>query len=299
MDSYLDNLATEGSNPASRGIDLASTEEILRIINAQDAGVAPAVAEAIPAITKAVDGIVERMKKGGHLYYFGCGTSGRLGVLDASECPPTYGVSPELVQGYIAGGDTALRTAVEGAEDDYDLGRSEIGKHGITALDTVVGISASGQAPYVLGAVDAAKEAGALTAGISTNRGSKLSAHVDIPIEAVVGNEVVTGSTRMKSGTAQKLVLNMLSTASMIRLGKVYGNLMVDVRATNSKLVHRAHRIFSEVTGAPEEEADRYLKAADWDTKTAILMYLTGLDRHAAEKKLAQNGGFLRKALEK
>lgn len=246
MDTYLANIPTEQPNKASENIDQCSTQEILRIINDEDQKVAPAVREEIPHIAKAVDLVVERLNLGGHLFYFGAGTSGRLGVLDASECPPTYGVAPSLVQGYIAGGDRALRTSAEGCEDDPMQGRREIELHDITGKDAVVGISASGRAPYVIGVLDAAHEAGAVTIGIATNRNSILEQHCDICIAPEIGNEVVTGSTRMKSGTAQKLVLNMISTAAMIRMGKVYGNLMVDVRATNDKLRDRAVRIFRQ-----------------------------------------------------
>lgn len=298
MDEYLEHLTTENPNPNSADIDLCSTEEMLRIINQEDRQVPHAVEKAIPQITIAVDAIVERLKKGGHLFYFGAGTSGRLGVLDASECPPTYGVSPELVQGYIAGGDSALRIPSEGCEDDEEQGRREADEHGIGSNDVVVGITASGRAPYVVGVVDRAKELGAYTVGVVTNADSILAAHVDTCIAAVVGNEVVTGSTRMKSGTAQKLILNMLSTATMIKLGKVYSNQMVDLRATNEKLRYRAVRIFSVITDADEATAQEYLQLAGMDTKLAILMYLSKTDKEQATALLEKHDGFLRGALE-
>ena len=298
MDNYLSQLETEQINERSRGIDLCTTEEILTIINEEDQKVAPAVGEQIPQIAAAVDEITARLRAGGRLFYFGAGTSGRLGVLDASECPPTYGVSPELVQGYIAGGDSALRRSSEGCEDDADEGREEITVHGITAQDVVVGITASGRAPYVIGTVDAAREVGAFTVGIVTNKDSILEQHVDICISAAVGNEVIVGSTRMKSGTAQKLILNMITTATMVKLGKVYSNMMVDLRASNEKLRDRAVRIFCAVTGADEAAAAQYLPLADYSTKLAIMMYLSGLPRADAEKKLADNDGFLRRALQ-
>lgn len=298
MDEYLQRLATENANPNSADIDLCSTEEMLRIINREDRQVPLAVEKAIPQITVAVDEIVARLKKGGHLFYFGAGTSGRLGVLDASECPPTYGVDPDLVQGYIAGGDSALRVPSEGCEDDGEQGRREADEHGVGPQDVVVGITASGRAPYVVGVVDRARERGAYTVGVVTNADSILARHVDVCIAAEVGSEVVTGSTRMKSGTAQKLILNMLSTASMIRLGKVYSNQMVDLRATNEKLRERAVRIFCTVTGADEEAAREYLERSGSDTKLAILMYRSGLDREKAEELIGKHDGFLRGALE-
>lgn len=297
-DKYLSGLATEKVDGRFRDIDLASTEEILRIINEEDRKVAPAVAEEIPHIAAAADEIVRRMKSGGRLFYIGAGTSGRLGVLDASECPPTYGVSPDLVQGIIAGGDSALRRSSEGCEDDEDEGRREIARHGITGRDTVVGISASGRAPYCIGAVDAARGIGAFTVGIVTNKDTILAGHVDVCIAAAVGSEVVAGSTRMKSGTAQKMILNMLSTAVMIRLGKVYGNRMVDLHASNEKLKDRAVRLFTDATGADEEKARSVLKEAGYSTKLAIMMYLSGLPKDKAAKRLDDCGGVLRKALE-
>ena len=298
MDSYLASLVTEKPNANTEDIDQCSTVEMLRKINDEDEKVAPAVREEIPKIAEVVDEIAARMQKGGRLFYFGAGTSGRLGVLDASECPPTYGVSPELVQGYIAGGDRALRLSAEGCEDNPAMGEKEVTNHKIGPVDTVVGLTASGRAPYVIGVIDAANRVGAYTVGIATNENSILSHHAKICITPLVGSEVVMGSTRMKSGTAQKLVLNMISTSVMIKLGKVYGNLMVDVRATNEKLVDRAKRIFLAVTGAESTEAETYLKLSGMDTKLALTMYLTGRDREQAKKLLDENGGFLRGALQ-
>ena len=297
MNDYLGNLMTERANEKTKYIDECSTTEILNLINEEDSLVADAVKKVIPEIALAVDTIVDSMNNGGRLFYFGAGTSGRLGVLDASECPPTYGVEPTLVQGYIAGGDKALRTAVEGSEDSEELGRSEIDTHNITDKDVVVGIAASGRTPYVLGAVRRAKEIGAYTIGITTNPDNKLSDEVNVCIVPVVGPEVITGSTRMKSGTAQKLVLNMLTTAAMIKLGKVYGNLMIDLKASNEKLIERSKRIFCTVTGADEKTANIFLNKAQMDTKLAIMMYLSGMEDTEAEDLLKKNNGVLKRAL--
>lgn len=297
MNDYLGNLTTESVNERTKHIDECSTTEILMLIDEEDSLVAGAVKETIPKIAAAVDTIVDSMKRGGRLFYFGAGTSGRLGVLDASECPPTYGVDPELVQGYIAGGDTALRTAVEGSEDSEELGESEIAKHHITEDDVVVGIAASGRTPYVIGVIRKARKVGAYTIGVTTNSQNMLEREVDICIAPVVGPEVVTGSTRMKSGTAQKLVLNMLTTTTMIKLGKVYGNLMIDLKASNEKLVDRAERIFCSVTGADKETAADFLDKAQKDTKLAIMMYLLGMESSDAKHILETNNGVLKLAL--
>ena len=296
-DKYLSGLATEKVDDRFKDLDLASTEEILRIINHEDSKVAPAVEAEIPRIAEAADEIVRRIQSGGRLFYIGAGTSGRLGVLDASECPPTYGVSPDLVQGIIAGGDSALRRSSEGCEDDEEEGRREIARHGIGGKDVVVGISASGRAPYCIGAVDAARETGAFAVGITTNQDTILAGHVDVCISAAVGSEVIAGSTRMKSGTAQKMILNMLSTTAMIRLGKVYGNRMVDLNASNDKLKDRAVRLFIDATGAEEERARCFLEEAGYSTKLAIMMYLSGLGKEQAQKRLDDCGGVLRRAL--
>ncbi len=296
MDKYLANLTTEQVNERTEELDRCGTAEILTMINREDTAVPEAVGKVIPQITQAVDMIVDAIRGGGRLFYFGAGTSGRLGVLDASECPPTFGVSPDLVQGHIAGGDTALRNAVEDSEDNEALGRDEITRLGITAADVVTGIAASGRTPYVLGAVRQAKAVGAKTIGLTTNPDSLLQNCVDVCIAPVTGPEALTGSTRMKSGTAQKLVLNMLTTATMVRLGKVYGNRMVDLNATNGKLVERAKRIFCDITGGSEEDAEKYLWAAGKRTKLAILMFCSGLEAPAAQAALDENGGNLRQA---
>ena len=289
---------TEAANPRSREIDRASTEEVLTLINAEDARVAAAVRAEIPCIARALDAIVERWDRGGRLFYAGAGTSGRLGVLDAAECPPTFGTPPERVQALIAGGPDALRQAVEGAEDSPEAGARDLAGHGLGSGDALVGIAASGRTPYVLGAVAYAASAGAVTVGLSCSPGGALERAVDYPITPRVGPEVVSGSTRMKSGTAQKLVLNMLSTGLMIRTGCVLGNLMVNVQVRNEKLAHRAERIVCEVTGCGLEEARRTLAEAGKNVRLAILMRARQLDRDAAAAVLARLGGNLRRALE-
>lgn len=289
---------TESVNPATLAIDSCSTLEMLTLINDQDRTVPDAVRAQLPSITQAVDLIVDRLQNGGHLIYIGAGTSGRLGVLDASECPPTFSTPPELVQGYIAGGDVALRTAVEGCEDDPDAGAELVASLSLTEHDVVVGITASGTAPYVVGAVTAAKEVGAATIAVVNNEGTPLSRLCDVTIAPVVGPEVILGSTRMKSGTAQKLVLNMLSTGTMIRMGKVYGNLMVDVHVSNRKLHDRAVRIVCRAAQVEPDTAQAALESAGMNVKTAILMLKTGLSPDAARQKLAQCGGFLAKAIQ-
>lgn len=294
----LSRIATEQRNPNSADIDRLDTLEMLRVINDEDAGVPPAVATCLPAIAQAVDGIVERIRNGGRLIYIGAGTSGRLGVLDASECPPTYNTPPELVVGLIAGGDHALRHAVEHVEDDPEAGAAALREIALTSNDTVVGIAASGRTPFVIGAVTYARDLGALTACICSSPGSALGRSVDIPIEVSSGPEVVTGSTRMKSGTAQKLVLNMLSTGTMIKLGKTYGNLMVDVQPTNAKLRVRAIRIVSEATGLSTEDAREALEEANGDVKVAIVSVLTGVDTDTAMHLLAEAHGRIRDVIE-
>ena len=293
----LERLLTEQRCPASADIDAVSTEEALRIINAEDAKVAAAVERAIPAIASAVDAIAARVRQGGRLFYVGAGTSGRLGVLDASECPPTYGVSPDVVQGIIAGGAPALSRSTEASEDVPESGASDLLSRGFGPSDVAAGIAASGRTPYVLGAVRAARAAGGLSVGISCTPQSELSAAVEIPIEVPVGPEVITGSTRMKAGTATKLVLNMLSTGLMVRLGYVYGNLMVNVQPTNSKLRDRAKRIIREATGVPEARAEQLLEEAG-GVATAIVMERKSVDRTTAAAMLGRSGGVIRKALE-
>ncbi|MCR6514019.1 N-acetylmuramic acid 6-phosphate etherase [Clostridium sp. LY3-2] len=294
----LGKLTTESRNSNTLNIDKVSTLEMVKMINNEDKKVAEAVEKELPAIAEAIDGIVDRINKGGRLIYIGAGTSGRLGILDASECPPTYGVSEELVQGIIAGGKTAIFKAKEGAEDSKELAIGDLKDKNITENDTIVGLAASGRTPYVIGGLEYANSIGALTVSVTCNSDSEVSKASKIKISPVVGAEVVTGSTRLKSGTAQKLVLNMLSTGSMIKLGKVFGNLMVDVQSTNEKLVERAKRIVSEATGVTLKEAEEALKKTDFDVKLAIFMILSGLDLDKAKEKLDKNKGYIAKALE-
>ncbi len=293
----LEDLLTEQPNPASEGIDALPVEEILRIMNAEDQKVAPAVAAEIPNIARAVDAIVAAIQRGGRLFYIGAGTSGRLGVLDAAECPPTFNVPPELVQGVIAGGEPALARATEASEDDPEAGARDLAQRGFGSADVLVGIAASGRTPYVLGAVEHARRLGATTIGISCTPGSLLARAVDIAITPLPGPEIIAGSTRLKAGTATKLVLNMLSTASMIRLGHVYGNLMVNVQPKNAKLRDRARRIIRAAAGVSYEEAARLLEEAGGQVKVAIVMAKLGVDRSRAEERLAAAGGRISEAL--
>ncbi|WP_117192356.1 N-acetylmuramic acid 6-phosphate etherase [Rhizobium terrae] len=295
--SELERLVSEDRNPRSMDIDLLPTVDVLRRINDEDQGVPAAVGKVIPQIAEAVDEIVKAFRKGARLVYIGAGTSGRLGVLDASECPPTFSVPEGMVVGLIAGGDHALRHAVEGAEDDPVQGRQDLMDIGLTADDVVVGIAVSGRTPYVIGALNYAKSLGAKTAALSCNPDSVIAAIADIAISPVVGPEILTGSTRLKSGTAQKLVLNMLTTASMIKIGKSYQNLMVDLHASNQKLVARAARIVMQATGCDIDEARRALDLTGNDVKLAILIVVTGMDVDAARTALSEAGGFLRKAI--
>jgi N-acetylmuramic acid 6-phosphate etherase len=290
------DLLTEQENPSSFAIDSLSTADMLRVINAADQEVALAVEREIPQITRAVDGIVERIQNGGRLFYLGAGTSGRLGVLDASECPPTFHTPPELVQGLIAGGDRALRHSVEQAEDDPEQGKRDLLSHGFSAGDALVGIAASGRTPYVLGGLELGRSIGTLTIGLSCVPRSKVAELCDIPITPTPGPEIITGSTRMRAGTATKLVLNMLSTGTMIRLGYVYGNLMVNVQPTNHKLTDRARRIIAKITGVSYDEASKLLSEAG-SVRAAVLMQRLGLSRSDAVERLARSGGRLRAAL--
>ncbi len=293
----LDSLLTEQQNPASARIDSVTTEEMLRIINTEDQKVASAVAREIPAIARAVDAIVAAIEAGGRLFYIGAGTSGRLGVLDASECPPTFSVPPEMVQGIIAGGEPALSRATETTEDDPGIGVRDLLVRGFTSRDVLVGLAASGRTPYVLGAVAEARRLGAVTVGISCTPDSELSRAVEIAIAPLVGPEIVAGSTRLKSGTAQKLVLNMLSTGAFVRLGYVFGNLMVNVQPKNTKLLDRARRIVAQAAGVSYERAGEVLEEAGNSVRTAILMAKTGVDRCEAENRLAAVGGRITRAL--
>ncbi len=294
----LDQLVSEGRNPATMGIDLMSTRDILTTINGEDASVANAVEKVIPQIERAVDAIVAAFNQGGRLIYLGAGTSGRLGVLDASECPPTFGVPYGMVVGLIAGGPDALMRATEGAEDRAEEGAADLAAIEVSARDVVVGIAVSGRTPYVIGGLEYARERGAVTAALSCNPGSAITQIADIAISPVVGPEVLTGSTRLKSGTAQKLVLNMLSTASMIRIGKTYQNLMVDLNASNKKLLARAVRIVMQASDCSAAEAEIALEKTQNDVKLAIFVQLTGLDAAAAEAALRSANGFLRRAIE-
>jgi N-acetylmuramic acid 6-phosphate etherase len=293
----LEKLLTEQSNPASASIDTVPTEEVLRIINSEDRKVAEAVEREIPAIARAVDAIVEAFEHGGRLFYIGAGTSGRLGVLDASECPPTFSVPPDMVQGIIAGGESALSRATETTEDDPAIGSRDLLARGFQPIDVLVGLAASGRTPYVLGAIAEAARMGAVTVGISCTPDSELARAVDIPITPLVGPEVVAGSTRMKAGTAQKMVLNMLSTGAFIRLGYVYGNRMVNVQPKNVKLVDRARGIVALMAGVPYERAAELLAQAGDKVSTAILMGKLGISREEAERRLAVSGGRIGDAL--
>ena len=290
-------LTTEAINPELADIDSLDTETRLRLMNAEDARVAAAVAEEIPQITRVVQRAAASLRAGGRLIYLGAGTSGRLGVLDAAECPPTFGVSPSQVIGLLAGGPGAMFQAVEGAEDDPDLGAAAVIDADINERDTVVGISASGQAPFVLGALRQAVKRGAFAVALTNNRPSELEAVAAITIAPVVGPEILAGSTRLKSGTAQKMVLNMISTGAMIEIGKTYGNLMVDVQASNRKLTARALRIIRQVTRATPERAEAALTQSGGSAKIAILMLQLGISAADAQARLTHAGGFLRRAL--
>ncbi|NJP66139.1 N-acetylmuramic acid 6-phosphate etherase [Streptomyces spiramenti] len=297
LQAQLSTLTTEAYRPELAEIDQLPTLEIARTMNREDTAVPAAVAAQLPRIAAAIDDTAERMARGGRLLYLGAGTAGRLGVLDASECPPTFNTDPSEVIGLIAGGPGAMVNAVEGAEDSKELAAADLDALGTGPDDVVVGISASGRTPYAVGAVEHARRLGALTVGLSCNAGSPLAAAADHGIEVVVGPELVTGSTRLKAGTAQKLVLNMISTISMIRLGKTYGNLMVDVRASNEKLRARSRRIVSLATGADEPTIEAALVATDGEVKNAILTILGEVDAATAAQLLATSGGHLRAAL--
>ncbi|MEU3824765.1 N-acetylmuramic acid 6-phosphate etherase [Streptomyces sp. SID486] len=295
--SQLASLTTEAFRPELADIDRLPTLDIARLMNGEDAGVPGAVAAQLPRIAAAIDAVAARMARGGRLVYAGAGTAGRLGVLDASECPPTFNTDPEQVVGLIAGGPAAMVTSVEGAEDSGELARRDLDALKLTADDSVVGVSASGRTPYAVGAVAHARALGALTVGLACNEGSALGAAAEHAIEVVVGPELIAGSTRLKAGTAQKLVLNMLSTITMVRLGKTYGNLMVDVRASNDKLRARSHRIVSQATGAGDAEIDKALTETGGEVKHAILTLLAGVDGPTAARLLEESDGHLRTAL--
>lgn len=293
----FDGLLTEQADPRYAHLDEATVAELAALMNDADASVPAAIGAALGSIVPAIEAITGRLSHGGRLRYVGAGTAGRLGVLDASECPPTFGVSPDLVQGIIAGGPDAILVAQEGAEDDLDAGVRTIADHAIGPLDAVVGVAASGRTPFVIGALREARTRGALTVALSCNRDAPISQEAEFAIEIPVGPEVLAGSTRLKAGTAQKLVLNMISTIVMVRLGKTWGNLMVDLRATNEKLRERAVRIVQQVTGGTREAAVRALQAADWEVKPAALVVGRGLSVGEARQRLAADGR-LRAALE-
>lgn len=293
----LDALPTEARNPASKDLDRLSTGELVRLINAEDATVAAAVGREAPAIAKAIDVIAERMAQGGRLVYVGAGTSGRLGVLDAAECPPTFNADPGQVVGLIAGGREALARAVEGAEDSAEAGADDLRAIDLGKDDTVVGIAASGRTPYVLGALDHARSVGAATIAFACNAQAESRRYADLSILPEVGPEILTGSTRMKAGTATKMVLNMLSTGAMVRLGKTWGNLMVDVQATNEKLVERSLRIVQAITGCSREQARTALERCGGDLKTAAVVQALGIDPAEAREKLAAAGERLHRVL--
>lgn len=297
LNNLLNDLTTEQVNPRTRNIDCLTTEEIVRLINEEDQQIAVKIRELTPVIAEAVDLILQSFRSGGRLIYIGAGTSGRLGILDASECPPTYGTDPSMVQGIIAGGDRAIKDPVEGAEDSPATGAGDIDAASVGPHDTVVGIAASGRTPYVLGAMRRARELGATVIGLCNNYGTPMREEADLLIEAVVGPEVVLGSTRMKAGTAQKLILNILTTSSMIRMGKVYDNLMVDLNPSNGKLVHRAKRIISLATQASEAAIEQAYEQSNGRVKTAIVMLLAAVDRPTADQLLEQSNGFVREAV--
>ena len=293
----LKNLSTESRNPKTINLDTFSSLEITTIMNDEDATLAAAVKPALPKIAQAADWAAKAFNKNGRLFYIGAGTSGRLGVLDASECPPTFGVPPTMVIGLIAGGDTALRNPVENAEDDEQAGQTDLAAHNLNSNDVVVGIAASGSTPYVIGGFKYANQLGCNTVSISCNKGSAMAQVAKLAIEVVPGPEILTGSTRLKSGTVQKMILNMISTAAMVRIGKTYENLMVDVLQSNKKLNIRAENIVMEVTDVSREEARTAIDEAGGNVKIAITMLLTQNDKAAAEALLEQASGHVRKAL--
>lgn len=288
---------TESRNPRTLNLDELSIDELLATMNAEDARVPAAVAQALPAIGRAVRAASDALRAGGRLIYFGAGTSGRLGVLDAAECPPTFSASPDQIVGLLAGGQGAMFKAVEGAEDSAELGAADLTAIGLTSADVAVGIAASGRTPYVIGGLDYARGVGAVAVSIACNPDAPVSEHADIAIEVDNGPEVLTGSTRLKAGTSQKLILNMISTATMVQLGKTYGNLMVDVAPTNLKLIDRAVRIVREATGCAEADARRALDESGNHAKTAIVMLLCAIDADEARRRLDAAGGFVRAAL--
>lgn len=293
----LGNLNTEKRNQATMNLDKLSTMEFLKIMNSEDGKVVEAVRKVLPQVEKAIDLIVSCLQNKGRLIYIGAGTSGRLGILDASECPPTFSTTDEIL-GIMAGGDEAIRKAKEGAEDDPDLAVTDLKNLNLTKNDIVCGIAASGRTPYVIGGLKYARSLGGKTLAISCNENSEISKYADVAIEVIVGPEVITGSTRLKAGTAQKMVLNMLSTASMVRMGKVYNNLMVDVKASNKKLIERCKNIVMQACGCSYEEAEKALSMCEYKPKVAIVMILKKVDAESARRLLDKNGGFVKRAIE-
>ncbi|WP_449538163.1 N-acetylmuramic acid 6-phosphate etherase [Ferdinandcohnia sp. Marseille-Q9671] len=292
------NLSTESRNENSATIDQMTTQEILRTINKEDKTVASSVAAVLPEIEATVHIVCESIKKGGRLFYVGAGTSGRLGILDAVECPPTYRTPPELIQGIIAGGDHALVEAVEGAEDDLHLGARNLEEKRLTNIDVVIGIAASGRTPFVVGALQYAKQIGVKTISVSSNQNSIISKYADVAIEVITGAELITGSTRMKAATAHKMVLNMITTSTMIKLGKVFENLMVDLNASNVKLRERAKNIVSTITNEPINKVEEVLELTKYEVKPSIVMIKTGVSYDTAKKYIRLSNGFVRNAIE-
>ncbi len=293
----LENLTTERRNEETFGLDEMSVAQAALLMNREDQKVAEAVSKELPSIEPVIEHTIRAFEKGGRLIYMGAGTSGRLGVLDAAECVPTFGVEAEMVVGLIAGGEDAMTVAVEGAEDSYELGEEDLVKLNLNENDMVIGIAASGRTPYVIGGLDYARSVGATTGTISCNKNAEISKHADFPIEVDAGPEFLTGSTRLKSGTAQKLILNMISTISMIGIGKVFNNLMVDVKPTNEKLVERSKRIIMQATEVDYDTAESYFYEAEQNVKLAIVMILTNSDKQTAEEKLADANGFVKGTL--
>lgn len=294
----LNKLITEEINENTQSIDKVSTLEMIKMINEEDKKVALAIEEVLPKIAEAIDITAKKIYEGGRLIYIGAGTSGRIGILDASECPPTFGVDPYLVQGLIAGGHRAIFEAVEGAEDSKELAKEDLKEIEFTSKDVLIGLAASGRTPYTIGGLEYANKLGSFTVGITCNPNSELSKVAQVSINPIVGPEVISGSTRLKAGTAQKMVLNMISTGVMVKLGKVYGNLMVDVKAQNAKLVERAKRLVVKATGTSIEEATKILEKTDYNVKLSILLIKTNLDLEKAIRILNNNKGYLSKAIE-
>jgi N-acetylmuramic acid 6-phosphate etherase len=298
MDVNLTTLTTEQRNLRTKNIDQISTAEILKIINDEDQTVAGAIQKVLPHIEGAVETIYRCLKNGGRLFYIGAGTSGRLGVIDAAECPPTFSTPPELVEAIIAGGEQAIQVAVEGAEDDPEQGANDLKQRDLSSLDVVVGIAASGRTPYVIGALSYANKLGAATVALSCNSNAVISRYADHRIEVIVGPEILTGSTRMKAATAHKMVLNMITTTTMIKLGKIYENLMVDVHASNQKLIERSRHIVMTITDVTYDEAALVLEKANQEVKSAIVMIETGVSFEMAKESIEKADGFVRNAIE-